>query len=148
MDQRDVNDSGEALGKKEPVTFLQMLSPAAWPSPVFLHAFLLVVIILLLVFVTPVFKEMFEGMGGKLPGPTIILFGISDMIRHHIILFIPLAYLALCVDAYVFAQFKEQGDGRATLIGSLVVGGGLVLLLIVILGAMFLPIIKMHEISG
>ena len=37
------------------------------------------VVVILLVFVIPVFKEMFEGAGEKLPGPTLLVMSMSDL---------------------------------------------------------------------
>lgn len=37
----------------------------------------------LITFVVPVFKEMFEGFGSQLPGPTQMLVNISDFVRSH-----------------------------------------------------------------
>ena len=49
-------------------------------------SFLLMVIT---VFVIPVFKDMFYGLGGNLPGPTQYLFNISEwVIRNFLYLFI------------------------------------------------------------
>lgn len=43
------------------------------------------VITLLLVFVIPVFKEMFEGAGERLPGPTLFVLALSNFVRKYII---------------------------------------------------------------
>jgi type IV pilus assembly protein PilC len=45
--------------------------------------------IFLLVKVIPVFKEVYEGFGAKLPAPTQFLMDISDLLRHWLILVIP-----------------------------------------------------------
>jgi len=54
-------------------------SALAYPITVLLIAFALVNV--LLIFVIPVFGEMFEGFGAKLPGPTLALLGISNFMR-------------------------------------------------------------------
>jgi type IV pilus assembly protein PilC len=46
--------------------------------PIIVLVVSIAVITLLLVYVIPVFKKMFEGMGGQLPGPTQFLISISD----------------------------------------------------------------------
>jgi type IV pilus assembly protein PilC len=43
------------------------------------------ILILLMVFVVPKFKEVFSGMGVKLPGFTVLVLWISDMIKDHIL---------------------------------------------------------------
>src|ERR1035438_9087767 len=47
--------------------------------------------VFLLVKVIPVFKDIYTGFGAKLPGPTQFLIDISDILRHWLILVIPLA---------------------------------------------------------
>jgi type IV pilus assembly protein PilC len=42
--------------------------------------------IFLMVVVVPVFKDVFSGFGGKLPGPTQFLISVSNFMRDHIIL--------------------------------------------------------------
>ncbi len=39
----------------------------------------------LLVRVIPTFKEVYSGFGAALPGPTLVLMGISDMVKHYFI---------------------------------------------------------------
>ena len=39
------------------------------------------VVVILLIFVIPVFKEMFEGAGQKLPGPTLLVLAMSDFLQ-------------------------------------------------------------------
>jgi type IV pilus assembly protein PilC len=43
------------------------------------------ILVLLMVFVVPKFKEVFSGMGVKLPGFTVLVLWISDMIKDHIL---------------------------------------------------------------
>ncbi|MDD5139476.1 MAG: type II secretion system F family protein [Verrucomicrobiales bacterium] len=43
------------------------------------------IMILLMVFVVPKFKEVFAGMGMKLPGFTVLVLGISQIIKDHIL---------------------------------------------------------------
>ncbi len=43
------------------------------------------VVTLLLVFVIPVFAQMFEGAGQKLPGPTLFVMAMSDFMRSYVI---------------------------------------------------------------
>ncbi len=43
-----------------------------------------IILTILMTFVVPKFQEMFEGLGGDLPGPTLMLFGVSEFIKSNI----------------------------------------------------------------
>ena len=47
-----------------------------YPTSIIVVAFLITAIIM--IFVIPAFKELFEGFGARLPAPTLVLMGISD----------------------------------------------------------------------
>jgi len=47
-----------------------------------------VVVAVLLIYVIPTFKKMFEGMGGQLPGPTQFVVDLSNFLRHYLLLII------------------------------------------------------------
>jgi len=47
-----------------------------------------VITIFLLVRVIPTFKEIYSGFGAALPGPTLFLMGISDLVKHYLLLLI------------------------------------------------------------
>jgi type IV pilus assembly protein PilC len=66
------------------------------------------VVAILLVFVIPVFAQMFEGSGGKLPGPTLFVMHLSDFARAYII------HIIVCVGfiAFVLKKIKERPKGR------------------------------------
>lgn len=51
------------------------------------------VVAILLVFVIPVFKEMFAGAGQKLPAPTLFVIGLSEFARNYILYMIAVAGL-------------------------------------------------------
>ncbi len=66
------------------------------------------VVAVLLLFVIPVFKEMFAGDNQKLPAPTLLVMAMSDFLQKyiiHIIVFMVLFYL-------VFRKFKATKGGR------------------------------------
>ena len=48
-----------------------------YPISIIVVAFLITAVIM--IFVIPAFKELFEGFGAKLPAPTLVLMGISDV---------------------------------------------------------------------
>jgi type IV pilus assembly protein PilC len=51
----------------------------------------IVITIFLLVRVIPTFKEVYQGFGAALPGPTLFLMGISDIVKHQLIWLILIA---------------------------------------------------------
>jgi type IV pilus assembly protein PilC len=68
----------------------------------------LAVVALLLLKVIPVFKKMFEGMGGQLPGPTQFLITLSEFTQHYF-----LYIIAVVVVIYIaFARFYKTDKGR------------------------------------
>jgi type IV pilus assembly protein PilC len=67
------------------------------------------ILILLMVFVVPKFKEVFSGMGVKLPGFTVLVLWISDMIKDHILP--TLGIVAVFVAAFLLLINKTK-SGR------------------------------------
>jgi type IV pilus assembly protein PilC len=51
----------------------------------------IVITIFLLVRVIPTFTEIYSGFGAKLPGPTLFLIGLSNLVQHYLVIFIGLA---------------------------------------------------------
>lgn len=70
----------------------------------------LIVIAILLIFVIPVFQEMFEGLGGELPGITQFVVDLSSFLRNNIIYII----VALVLLFFAFTRFKATKKGRVT----------------------------------
>jgi len=68
----------------------------------------LIVIAVLLVFVIPVFQEMFEGLGGELPGITQFVVDLSEFLRNNIFYIIA----ALVLLFFAFNRFKATEKGR------------------------------------
>ena len=62
----------------------------------------------LLIKVVPQFAEIYSGFGAKLPGPTLFLIGISDIVRRYIILFV----LAGGGGIYGWVHFIKTKPGR------------------------------------
>lgn len=66
------------------------------------------VVALLLLKVIPVFKTMFEGMGGQLPGPTAFLIDASNFTKHYF-----LYMIAMIVIIFIaFKRFYKTEKGR------------------------------------
>ena len=55
----------------------------------------IVITIFLLVRVIPTFKEVYQGFGADLPGPTQVLIDISDIVKHYLLVLIVLAGAAV-----------------------------------------------------
>jgi type IV pilus assembly protein PilC len=68
----------------------------------------LIVIAILLVFVIPVFQEMFEGLGGELPAITQFVVDLSEFLRNNIFYIIG----ALVLLFFAFNRFKATEKGR------------------------------------
>ncbi len=66
------------------------------------------VVVVLLVFVIPVFKEMFEGSGQKLPGPTLLVMAMSDFIQKYAIHLL----VILGIIIFAFRKFYHTEKGR------------------------------------
>ena len=66
------------------------------------------VVVVLLVFVIPVFKEMFAGSGQQLHGPTLLVMAMSDFIQKYAI------HLLVCVGiiAFAFRKLYHTEKGR------------------------------------
>ena len=68
------------------------------------------VVALLLVYVIPVFKKLFESMGGQLPGPTQFLINVSEFTQSYFLFMI--GFLAVFV--YIFRRYYRTEKGRRT----------------------------------
>jgi len=66
------------------------------------------VIIFLMIFVIPVFAQMFTDFGGTLPGPTRAVMWLSDFIRAYILYFIPVLIGAV----FAFKQYYKTERGK------------------------------------
>jgi len=56
---------------------------AAMRYPAVIGSFVFLMIIGILIFLVPIFQDMYSGFGAKLPGPTLVLIAISNAIRHN-----------------------------------------------------------------
>jgi type IV pilus assembly protein PilC len=69
------------------------------------------VIIFMLTFVIPTFAAMFKDLGAELPLPTKIVIGLSDFVRHYILLII--AALVGCV--FALRSYYRTENGKSTI---------------------------------
>jgi type IV pilus assembly protein PilC len=84
---------------------------SAMTYPIAVMGIALGIATLMIIFIVPVFQEMFSSFGGKLPGPTLVLVSISDGIRNYWWIVLP------SVIAVVFAvrQWKNTKSGEFVL---------------------------------
>ncbi|HSF29584.1 MAG TPA: type II secretion system F family protein [Candidatus Tectomicrobia bacterium] len=66
------------------------------------------VIIFLMIFVIPVFAQMFQDFGGTLPWPTQFVIGVSNFVKNYILFTIPVLILAV----FGFKQFYRTEAGK------------------------------------
>lgn len=92
-------EKAEALKKK-------VKSALVYPGVIVTVAVLVVMI--LMIFVIPVFETMFKSAGQSLPLPTLIVLSISKFIKKYILLFIPAVILFI----YLFRRFYRTEYGR------------------------------------
>jgi type IV pilus assembly protein PilC len=93
-------EKAEALKKK-------VKSALVYPSTIVGVA--VIVVIILMVFVIPVFETMFQSAGQSLPLPTVIVLTISRMIKKYILFLVP----ALILLFFLFKRYYKTEGGRA-----------------------------------
>jgi len=81
-------------------------SALIYPAVVTVMAILITLI--LLIRVIPVFKEIFDGFGAKLPTPTLLLINLSDFLRHNFFY----GVLILIVLGFGFSRYIKTERGR------------------------------------
>jgi len=93
-------EKAEALKKK-------VKSALVYPATIVTVA--CAVIMILVIFVIPVFETMFKSAGQTLPLPTVIVVGISKMIKKYILIAIPVFILLI----YLFKKYYQTEKGKA-----------------------------------
>jgi type IV pilus assembly protein PilC len=92
-------EKAEALKKK-------VKSALVYPSTIVGVAILVVSV--LMIFVIPVFEKMFSSMGHTLPLPTLIVIGISNILKRYILLLI----VALVILIIMFKRYYSTDKGK------------------------------------
>ena len=77
--------------------------------PIIVLCIALLVTIVILVFVIPVFQEMFSSLGGTLPTPTLIVIAISEFFQNNLIYII----IAGVLFGWAFKRYYHTEKGRA-----------------------------------
>ncbi len=93
-------EKAEALKKK-------VKSALIYPATIVTVA--VAVVIILMVFVIPTFETMFQSAGQSLPLPTLIVLGMSKMIKKYIIFLVP-AFILL---VFLFRRYYKTESGKA-----------------------------------
>jgi type IV pilus assembly protein PilC len=94
---------------KEKAMALQKKIKGAMTYPAICLGISLVILVVILVFVVPVFKEMFEGFGSALPTPTQIVVNMSEGLKNYFI------YLVIMLGLLVFAVKKIYSTEKGRL---------------------------------
>jgi len=95
-------EKAEALKKK-------VKSALVYPSVIVGVA--IIVVMILMIFVIPVFEQMFEGAGQTLPLPTLVVVVISKFVRKYIYIVIP----AIILLFYLFKKYHQTEGGKTVL---------------------------------
>lgn len=78
--------------------------------PAVIIAIALIVVVFLLLYVIPVFADMFASFGGTLPAPTRFVMFLSDLVKDYILYAIPLVGLLV----WLCKRFYKTAKGRLT----------------------------------
>lgn len=97
---------------------------SALTYPVAVIALAVILVNVLLIFVIPVFAEMFEGFGAELPRPTLMLIAFSDFLRGNILYLILVAFIAFKVLKKLIAtpkgrRYRDRGVLKLPIVGDL-----------------------------
>lgn len=117
------------------------------PNPltvVIVHAVLLLVSFLILLFVVPVFGEMFASFSARLPGPTWAVLDLSAFVRRYAVISPFGLALLLWLDATAYERLYGRFGRRAGLLWFWGWVSLLVLLVPLIVFSMFMPIFRTH----
>jgi type IV pilus assembly protein PilC len=71
----------------------------------------IIVVIILMLFVIPVFEDMFKGAGQTLPLPTLIVMGMSKLMKKYVFIVVPVFILLL----YLLRRYHKTENGRAVI---------------------------------
>ena len=95
-------EKAEALKKK-------VKSALVYPSAIVSVA--VIVVMILMIFVIPVFETMFGAAGQTLPLPTLIVLGMSKLIKKYVVIIIPLCILIF----FLLRKYHQTESGKAVI---------------------------------
>jgi len=94
----------------EKMSKLKKQVKGAMTYPAITMAIAIIVVGIILVFVIPVFTEMFDSMGGSLPAPTLLVVALSDFVIGNIV------YILIAVFGFMFAMKKAYRTQKGRII--------------------------------
>lgn len=109
----------------EKASALKSKVKGAMVYPAAIISIAIVVVVFLLLYVIPVFAEMFDSFGGTLPAPTRFVMNLSDLVKNYILYAIPLVVAMI----WLFKRFYRTAKGKLmvdTLVLKLPVFGSLI----------------------
>ena len=80
---------------------------SAMTYPVVVLSMALIIATGMIIFIVPVFANMFKDFGGKLPGPTQVLVDLSNGIKHYAVIIVP----AIMLGIWLFKRWKKTRAG-------------------------------------
>jgi type IV pilus assembly protein PilC len=83
---------------------------SALAYPVSVLSLVALILTAMLIFIVPVFKGMYASLGGKLPAPTLLLIGISNIVVHGA----PFVVIGLIGAILVYRRWQKTATGKAT----------------------------------
>jgi type IV pilus assembly protein PilC len=83
---------------------------SALAYPVSVLALVALILMAMLIFIVPVFKNMYASLGGKLPAPTLLLIDISNIVVHGA----PFVIIAAVGGVFLYRRWQKTATGRAT----------------------------------
>lgn len=82
---------------------------SALAYPVAVLSLVTLILMAMLIFIVPIFKKMYDELGGKLPAPTLILIDVSNIMVNAL----PLVILAAIVAVFLYRRWVATDTGRA-----------------------------------
>jgi len=97
-------------GYMEKAAALKSQVKGAMIYPAVIIGIAIIVVVFLLLYVIPVFADMFASFGGTLPAPTRFVMFLSDLVKDYILYAIPLVGVLI----WLFKRFYKTEKGRLT----------------------------------
>jgi type IV pilus assembly protein PilC len=101
---------GRLAAYMEKAAALKSQVKGAMVYPAVIIGIAIIVVVFLLLYVIPVFAEMFSSFGGTLPAPTRFVMFLSDLVKGYILYAIPMVGLLI----WLFKRFYKTEKGKLT----------------------------------
>jgi type IV pilus assembly protein PilC len=83
---------------------------SALAYPVAVLSLVTLILVAMLIFIVPVFKNMYASLGGKLPAPTLILISVSNLFSHGF----PFVAVGVILAVLAYRRWQKTPSGKAT----------------------------------